>query len=84
MTEVGIGVAPGEAHYFRITAYDMGGESLPTRTVVVRTSPEGLPSVLLVDGFNRIDERMNSQPRKCPGWKTPYEVHHNVSVAVIV
>lgn len=32
----------------------------------------------------RIPERMNHQPRKCLGWKTPYEVHHNVSLAVIV
>jgi len=34
--------------------------------------------------LRRIIERMNNQPRKCLGWKTPYEVHHHVSVAVIV
>lgn len=34
--------------------------------------------------IRRTVERMNNQPRKCLGWKTPYEVHHNVSVAVIV
>jgi len=32
----------------------------------------------------RIIERMNNQPRTYLGWKTPYEVHNNVSVAVIV
>ncbi len=31
-----------------------------------------------------IVQKMNHQPRKCLGWKTPHEVHHNVSVAVIV
>lgn len=34
--------------------------------------------------IRRIIERMNNQPRKCLGWKTPYEVHHNASVSVIV
>jgi hypothetical protein len=33
---------------------------------------------------SRIVERMNKQPRKCLGWKALYEVHHNVSVAVIL
>lgn len=32
----------------------------------------------------RIIEGLNKQPRKCLEWKAPYEVHHNVSVAVIV
>jgi len=34
--------------------------------------------------LRRIVQKMNHQPRKCLGWKTPHEVYHNVSVAVIV
>lgn len=41
-------------------------------------------SLLTSQKLRRIVERMNHQPRKCLGWKTPFEVHHNVSVAVIV
>jgi|SRR5699024_6060741 len=41
-------------------------------------------SKLTPQKLRRIIERMNKQPRKCLEWKTPYEVHHNVSVAVIV
>lgn len=41
-------------------------------------------SKLTSQKLRRIVERMNNQPRKCLGWKTPYEVHNNVSVAVIV
>ncbi len=34
--------------------------------------------------LRRLVERLNMQPRKCLGWKTPYEVHFGVSVALIM
>jgi IS30 family transposase len=33
--------------------------------------------------LRRYVERLNHRPRKCLGWKTPYEVRYGVSVAVI-
>lgn len=41
-------------------------------------------SKLTPQKLRRITERMNNQPRKCLEWRTPYEVHHNVRVAVIL
>ncbi len=34
--------------------------------------------------LRRIIERLNKQPRKCLGWRSPYEVYNNVSVALIL
>lgn len=34
--------------------------------------------------LRRTIERLNMQPRKCLGWKTPHEVHFGTSVALIV
>jgi len=41
-------------------------------------------SKLTLQKLRRIIEKMNNQPRKSLDWKTPYEVHHNLCVAVIV
>lgn len=41
-------------------------------------------STLTPQKLRRIIERMIRQPRKCLGWRTPYDLHYNVSVAVIV
>ncbi|AKS42146.1 golvesin C-terminal-like domain-containing protein [Wenzhouxiangella marina] len=59
VTEVELEVAPAVVEYFRVSAYNAGGESFPTRTLAVRTSAEGLPAVLIVDGFDRIDSSAN-------------------------
>lgn len=48
---------------------------LPRKTDLSKLSSQKL---------RRILERMNMQPRKCLGWKTPYEVHYDMSVALIV
>jgi len=47
---------PGTVYYFRVTAVNQGGESLPGPVVSVRPRPdiEG-PRILLVDGFDRLD-----------------------------
>ncbi len=47
------GIAEGTTTYFRVTAYNRGGESFPTSVVAVRWVA-GKNPVLLVDGFNRI------------------------------
>lgn len=48
---------------------------LPRKTDLSKLSSQKL---------RRILERMNMQPRKCLGCKTPYEVHYDMSVALIV
>lgn len=48
-------LVPGALHYLRVTACNDGGESLPTETLVVRTSATPMRRVLLVEGFDRLD-----------------------------
>ncbi len=48
----------GAALYVRVTATNAGGESFPTRVVGARPSPGGQPQVLVVGGFNRLDNKM--------------------------
>lgn len=48
---------------------------IPRSTDLSKLSPQAL---------RRIVEKLNMQPRKCLGWKTPYEVHYDVSVALIM
>lgn len=49
------GLIPGEAVFFRVTAFNDGGESMPS--VVLGASPAcvGRPEALLIDGFDRLD-----------------------------
>lgn len=54
------GLNPGETRFFRVTARNSGGESLPSKTLAVRTPDQGGgPRVLVVSGFHRLDEAMN-------------------------
>lgn len=53
------GLQPGVPHYFRVTAVNEAGESLPTPVVGCRISSPERPRVLVVNGFDRIDRRMN-------------------------
>ena len=48
---------------------------IPRRTNLAKLSHQKL---------RRLVERLNMQPRKCLGWKTPHEVHFGTSVALIV
>ena len=46
----------GEVYYFRIAAYNAGGESFPSETVGVRMTGDGSrPKILVVSGFRRYD-----------------------------
>jgi hypothetical protein len=68
------GLSPNTIYYFKITAYNSGGESFPTEVLAARTrvgsgSP---PSVLIVNGFERISRpEVNADttgfPRTDPG-----------------
>ncbi len=37
-----------------------------------------------VQRLRHIIELINNQPRKCLGWRSPYEVYHDVSIAIIL
>lgn len=51
------GLLPGTLYFFRVTALNAGGESFPCLTAAVRTTETGnRPPVLVVDGFDRLDQ----------------------------
>jgi uncharacterized lipoprotein YddW (UPF0748 family) len=51
------GLPPGSLWFFRVTALNEGGESFPTPVVAVRTTASGQrPPLLIVDGFDRLDQ----------------------------
>ena len=53
--------------FFRVAALNEGGESFPTPTVAVRTpSSGGRPTLLIVNGFDRLD-----QTALIPQWESP-------------
>ncbi|MCS7250891.1 MAG: N-acetylmuramoyl-L-alanine amidase [Anaerolineae bacterium] len=52
------GLPEGTTLFFRVTGLNAGGESFPTPVVGVRVGPWGVPRLLLVDGFDRLDAEM--------------------------
>ncbi|NMO21190.1 N-acetylmuramoyl-L-alanine amidase, partial [Pyxidicoccus fallax] len=48
-------LAPGTPRYFRVAAFNAGGEGFPSAIVGVRTSQSGQAPVLLVNAFERLD-----------------------------
>ena len=49
-----------------------------------RFAPKGSDfSLLTHQRLRRIVEWMNNHPLKCLGWRTPYEVHYGMSVALV-
>lgn len=48
-------LAPGTPAFFRVTAFNDGGESLPSPVVAVSLPCEGGPRALVVHGFYRLD-----------------------------
>lgn len=51
-------IAAGETVYFRVTATNEGGESLPSEVLAVRLE-QASPRVLFVAGFDRLDRGLN-------------------------
>ncbi len=53
-------LSAGVAYYFRVTAANAGGESMPSETVGCRTAVDsGAPRVLVVNAFDRLDRTGN-------------------------
>jgi uncharacterized lipoprotein YddW (UPF0748 family) len=62
------GLPPGTLAFFHVTALNAGGESFPTPVVAVRTPlAGGWPSLLIVDGFDRLD-----QAALIPQWESAF------------
>jgi len=53
--------------YFRVTATNSGGESLPSMTVGCRRSSRGDSPVLFVNGFDRFERPLNVRQTAGPG-----------------
>jgi N-acetylmuramoyl-L-alanine amidase len=51
-------LTPDQVYFFRVSAMNAGGESFPTNTLAVRLKSSGTANVLIVDGFDRIDNTM--------------------------
>ena len=66
------GLQANTIYYFKITAYNTGGESFPTEVLGARTKVGSLPKILVVNGFDRISRpEVNADttgfPRTDPG-----------------
>jgi len=48
----------GETVFVRVSAVNAGGESFPTAVLGARRMPAGVPPVLIVDGFDRLDRAL--------------------------
>jgi hypothetical protein len=60
-------LAPDVAWYFRVSATNAGGESMPSETVGCRRSSQGDARVLLVNGFDRFDRTLAPRQSAGPG-----------------
>lgn len=49
------GLEPGDVRYVRVLAVNDGGRSLPSSAVGASVAPSGQASVLVIDGFDRLD-----------------------------
>lgn len=49
----------GAVYFFRVTALNAGGESLPSETIGSRASPAGRAQHLIVNGFDRFDRALS-------------------------
>lgn len=54
-------VPPDTTTYFRVAAYNAGGESLPSEVIAVRLDGANPSSVLIVNGFDRVSRSQNPQ-----------------------
>ncbi len=53
------GLAAGETKYYRITATNSGGQSMPSEVMAVRRPTSGTAEVLVVCGFDRLERYQN-------------------------
>ncbi|HEY3243435.1 MAG TPA: hypothetical protein VGM03_08790 [Phycisphaerae bacterium] len=59
LTTTLVDVPAGEITYFRVTAVNAGGESLPSEVLAVRAALANEPQVLIVNGFDRVDRGLD-------------------------
>lgn len=66
------GLSAGHDYYFRVSAYNAGGESFPSETVGVGLTPFGtMQDILVVSGFRRYDRQISPQYYDhINGWST--------------
>ena len=63
---------PNVDYYFRVAAYNRGGESMPSEVVGCRASSTNGPTVLIVNGFDRLDRITNLKHNTTRGsWDPP-------------
>jgi hypothetical protein len=60
-------LAPDMAWYFRVSATNAGGESMPSETVGCRRSGHGAARVLIVNGFDRFERALAPRQTAGPG-----------------
>jgi hypothetical protein len=60
-------LAPDVAWFFRVSATNAGGESMPSETVGCRRSSQGEARVLIVNGFDRFDRSLAPRQTAGPG-----------------
>lgn len=59
-TQLTLALPPGEARFFRVTAVNAAGESLPSLTVGARAPAPGRPFALVVNAFDRFETSLSS------------------------
>jgi hypothetical protein len=60
-------LAPDTAWYFRVSATNAGGESMPSETVGCRRASQGGARVLIVNGFDRFERALAPRQTAGPG-----------------
>ncbi|MDI6784987.1 MAG: fibronectin type III domain-containing protein, partial [bacterium] len=54
-TVVVSGLSADSVYYFQVAAFNAGGESFPSETLAARVKSSGKASILMVNGYDRID-----------------------------
>jgi hypothetical protein len=65
------GLAPNQLVFFRVTATNAGGESVPTPVAAARVAETEVAPVLIVNGYERIDRWMDVQRCDTPSANCP-------------
>jgi hypothetical protein len=72
------GPATGETAFFRVTAWNAGGESMPTPVLAVRPGEEGQAPALIVGAFERLD-RASLVPIDRSAWGLGVDHHMDLA-----
>lgn len=73
-------LTPEALYFFRVTAVNSAGESLPSETMAVRVTPKGeAPKIIIVSGYDRMDRLSTHNKREVN--ERNYTVQHAWSLA---